>query len=65
VVLTIVDPDLVYLVKHMHYMYENFGNGTYSTRKIEESMHLAADYNRNTKVGEYNLYFQKKNSNNY
>ena len=47
-VLTIVDPDLVYLVKHMYYMYENFGNGTYSTRKIEESIHLAPDFNRNT-----------------
>lgn len=28
-------------------MYENFGNGIYSTKKIEDSIHLASDYNRN------------------
>lgn len=28
-------------------MYENFGNGIYSTKKIEDPIHLASDYNRN------------------
>ena len=49
----------------MYYMYENFGNGLYSTKKIEDPIHLTSDYNRNNQVGEYNLYFKRSNSNQY
>lgn len=59
ITLTIIDAELVSLIKSMHYYYAEYGHGFYQSKFPQNMAQSPQDADKYQKVKEYNLLFKK------
>jgi hypothetical protein len=62
IILTIIDPELVKLIKAMHSKYDEFGHGTFSSTWPNEISNYPRESDNYSRVDNYQLLFKQPES---